>query len=235
MKVIPAIDIMKGKVVRLVKGDPKNKTVYSDNPVETAKRWEQAGADMLHVVDLDATLGLGSNLQTIKQVSEAVSIPIEVAGGLRTEDLIEDVLDFAPKVVLGTVAFKNREMLQKVSKKVGSNRIVISTDQLNGKIVVSGWKESTEVSLMSGIEDLVRLGFSEFLITSVDRDGTLNGPDLNSLKRACSIKGAKVIASGGISKLQDTVDVKQVGAAGVILGKALYDKKITIEEVKAIA
>ena len=235
MKVIPAIDIMEGKVVRLVKGDPKNKTIYSDNPVETAKRWEQAGADMLHVVDLDATLGIGSNLQTIKQVSEEVSIPIEVAGGLRTEDLIEDVLDFAPKVVLGTVAFKNREMLQKVSKKVGSNRIVISTDQLNGKIVVSGWKESTEVSLMSGIEDLVRLGFSEFLITSVDRDGTLNGPDLDSLKRACGIKGAKVIASGGISKLQDTVDVKQVGAAGVILGKALYDKKITIEEVKAIA
>ncbi|HKU32857.1 MAG TPA: 1-(5-phosphoribosyl)-5-[(5-phosphoribosylamino)methylideneamino]imidazole-4-carboxamide isomerase [Candidatus Nitrosotalea sp.] len=235
MKVIPAIDIMEGKVVRLVKGDPKNKTVYSGNPVETAKRWEQAGADMLHVVDLDATLGIGSNLQTIKQVSEAVSIPIEVAGGLRTEDLIEDVLDFAPKVVLGTVAFKNRMMLQKVSKKVGSDRIVISTDQLNGKIVVSGWKESTEVSLMSGIEDLVRLGFSEFLITSVDRDGTLNGPDLDSLKRACGIKGAKVIASGGISKLQDTVDVKQVGAAGVILGKALYDKKITIEEVKAIA
>lgn len=235
MKVIPAIDIMEGKVVRLVKGDPKNKTVYSGNPVETAKRWEQAGADMLHVVDLDATLGIGSNLQTIKQVSEAVSIPIEVAGGLRTEDLIEDVLDFAPKVVLGTVAFKNRMMLQKVSKKVGSDRIVISTDQLNGKIVVSGWKESTEVSLMSGIEDLVRLGFSEFLITSVDRDGTLNGPDLDSLKRACGIKGAKVIASGGISKLQDTVDVKQVGATGVILGKALYDKKITIEEVKAIA
>jgi len=235
VKVIPAIDVMEGKVVRLVKGDPKNKTVYSNNPAETAKQWEKAGADMLHVVDLDATLGLGSNLQTIKQVSEEISIPMEVAGGLRTEDVIEKVLDFAPKVVLGTIAFKNRDMLQKISKKFGSNRIVISTDQLNGKIVVSGWKESTEVNLISGIEDLVSLGFSEFLITSVDRDGTLNGPDLDSLKRACSIKGTKVIASGGISKLQDTVDVKQVGAAGVILGKALYDKKITIEEVKAIA
>jgi phosphoribosylformimino-5-aminoimidazole carboxamide ribotide isomerase len=234
VKVIPAIDIMENNVVRLVKGDPKNKTVYNNNPIETAKQWEKAGADMLHVVDLDAALCLGSNLQTIKKVAEEVSIPIEVAGGLRTEDVIESVLDFAPKVVLGTVAFKNRDILQKISKKF-SNRIVISADQLNGKIVTSGWKERTQVNLISGIEELVSLGFSEFLITSVDRDGTLKGPDLDTLKRACNVRGAKVIASGGISKLQDTVDVKQIGAAGVILGKALYDKKITVEEVKAIA
>ncbi|MDE1763214.1 MAG: 1-(5-phosphoribosyl)-5-[(5-phosphoribosylamino)methylideneamino]imidazole-4-carboxamide isomerase [Thaumarchaeota archaeon] len=235
MKVIPAIDIMEGKVVRLVKGDPKNKTVYSNDPVEIAKRWEKAGADTLHVVDLDATLGSGSNLKTIKKVVEEISIPVEVAGGLRTEEIVENVLDFAPKAVLGTMAFKNRDTLQKISKKLGSNRIVISADQLNGKIVVSGWKESTGISLIRGIEEFVSLGFSEFLITSVDRDGTLNGPDLDSLKRACAIKGAKIIASGGISKLQDTIDVKQIGATGVILGKALYDKKITIEEVKAIA
>ncbi|MDE1766269.1 MAG: 1-(5-phosphoribosyl)-5-[(5-phosphoribosylamino)methylideneamino]imidazole-4-carboxamide isomerase [Thaumarchaeota archaeon] len=235
MKVIPAIDIMEGKVVRLVKGDPKNKTVYSNDPVEIAKRWEKAGADTLHVVDLDATLGSGSNLKTIKKVVEEISIPVEVAGGLRTEEIVENVLDFAPKAVLGTMAFKNRDTLQKISKKIGSNRIVISADQLNGKIVVSGWKENTGISLISGIEEFLSLGFSEFLITSVDRDGTLNGPDLDSLKRACAIKGARIIASGGISKLQDTIDVKQIGVTGVILGKALYDKKITIEEVKAIA
>ncbi|MGI0047414.1 MAG: 1-(5-phosphoribosyl)-5-[(5-phosphoribosylamino)methylideneamino]imidazole-4-carboxamide isomerase [Nitrosotalea sp.] len=235
MKVIPAIDIMEDKVVRLVKGDPKNKTIYDNNPVETAKRWEEAGADMLHVVDLDATLGLGSNLQTIRRVVEEVSIPVEVAGGLRTEETITNVLDFAPKAVLGTVAFKNRDMLQRISKKFGRDRIVISADQLNGKIVVSGWKENTGVDLIPGIKEFVTLGFSEFLITSVDRDGTLKGPDIDSLKDACNIKGTKIIASGGISKLQDTVEVKKIGATGVILGKALYDKKITIEEVKAIA
>ena len=235
MKVIPAIDIMENKVVRLVKGDPKNKTIYNDNPVETAKQWEAEGADMLHVVDLDATLGLGSNLKTIKKVVDEISIPVEVAGGLRTEEMIENVLDFAPKAVLGTVAFKNRDMLQRISKKFGRDRIVISTDQLNGKIVVSGWQESTGVDLIPGIEEFVNLGFSEFLITSVDRDGTLKGPDLDSLRNACKIEGTRVIASGGISSLKDTVDVKKIGAAGVILGKALYDKKITIEEVKAIA
>ncbi len=235
MKVIPAIDIMEGKVVRLVKGDPKNKTVYSSNPIETAKRWEGAGADMLHVVDLDATLGLGSNLQTIKKVVQEISIPVEVAGGLRSENTVEDVLDFAPKVVLGTLAFKNKDLVQKLSKKYGSKRIVISADQLDGKIVVSGWKENTGLNLIAGVEEFVNLGFSEFLITSVDRDGTLSGPDLDSLKKACNVRGAKIIASGGISKLHDTIAVKQVGAAGVILGKALYDEKLTIEEVKAIA
>ena len=135
MKVIPAIDIMNKTVVRLVKGDPKNKTVYSSNPVETAKNWEKVGVDMLHIVDLDAALGIGSNFQMIKNIAENVSIPIQVGGGLRTEEMIESVLHFASKVILGTIAFKNKEILQKVSKKFGKDRIVISTDQLNGKIV----------------------------------------------------------------------------------------------------
>ena len=119
MKVIPAIDIMDNSVVRLVKGNPKNKTVYSSNPVEVAKKWEKAGADILHVVDLDATLGRGSNFQMIKNIAENVSISVEVAGGLRTQEIIEDVLHFASKVVLGTIAFKNKEILQSISEKFG--------------------------------------------------------------------------------------------------------------------
>lgn len=232
MKVIPAIDIMENNVVRLVKGDPKNKTIYSDNPVETAQKWEKAGADILHVVDLDATLGRGSNLHMIKKITEEVSIPVQVAGGLRTEEIIGKVLHFASKAVLGTIAFKNEEVLQNISKNFGKDRIIISTDQLQGKIVISGWTENTGVELISGIENFVKLGYSEFLLTSVDRDGTLRGPDLDSLKNACSIRNTKIIASGGISNLQDTINVKKCGASAVILGKALYDGKISIEEVK---
>ena len=235
MKVIPAIDLMNGRVVRLVKGDPKNKTVYSDNPMETAKKWENAGADSLHVVDLDATLGTGSNLQIIKKIGQKISIPIQVAGGLRNEEIINDVLAFASKAVIGTLAFKKKEILPKILAKHGNDRIVISTDQLNGKIVIEGWKQSTGVELVSGIENFIKLGFSEFLLTSVDRDGTLLGPDLKSLQKACDIKNTKIIASGGISKLKDTIDVKNCGAYGVILGKALYDGKISIEEVRGIA
>jgi len=232
VKVIPAIDLMDGKVVRLVKGDPKNKTVYSNDPVETAKKWEISGADTLHVVDLDATLGTGSNLKIIKKIGQNISIPIQVAGGLRNEDIVNDVLSFASKAVIGTLAFKRKEILPKILAKYGGNKIIISTDQLNGKIVIDGWKQSTNIELISGIENFVKLGFSEFLLTSVDRDGTLQGPDLISLKKACDIKNTKIIASGGISSLQDTVDVKNCGAYGVILGKALYDRKISIEEVR---
>ena len=130
MKVIPAIDLMDGKVVRLVKGDPQNKTIYSDNPIEIAKKWENAGADRIHVVDLDATLGKGTNLQIIKKIAQAVSIPIHVAGGLRNENIINDVLSFAQKAVLGTFAIKNKDRLPEILKKFGKDRIIVSVDQL---------------------------------------------------------------------------------------------------------
>lgn len=235
MKVIPAIDIMDNKVVRLVKGDPEDKTVYSSDPIGMAKKWEKAGADMLHVVDLDAALGTGSNLQTIEKITQSVSIPVEAAGGLRTKEMIENALQFSSKVVLGTIAFKNKEILEEVSKKFGKERIVISADQMGGKIVINGWKESTGIELIQGIENFVRLGYSQFLITTVERDGTLHGPDLDSLQKSCGIKNTSIIASGGISNLQDIVNVKKCGAAGVILGKALYDGKISVEEVKTLA
>jgi phosphoribosylformimino-5-aminoimidazole carboxamide ribotide isomerase len=138
-------------------------------------------------------------------------------------------------VVLGTVAFKNTEILEEISDKFGKDRIVISTDQMGGKIMISGWNENTGIELVEGIETFVKLGYQEFLITTVERDGTLYGPDLDSLKKACNIKNIHVIASGGISNLQDITNVKKCGAYGVILGKALYDGKISIEEVKTLA
>lgn len=235
MKIIPAIDLMDGKVVRLIKGDPKNKTIYSNNPVEIAKKWEKAGADMIHVVDLDATLDSGSNLQIIKKIAQEISIPIHVAGGLRNEETISDALSFADKIVIGTFAFKNKENLPEILAKFGKEKFIISVDQLNGKIVINGWRQSTGIELITGIEDFLKIGLSEFLLTSVERDGTLLGPDIGSLTKACKIKNTMIIASGGISDLKDTIAVKKCGAAGVILGKALYDGKISIEEVRAIA
>jgi phosphoribosylformimino-5-aminoimidazole carboxamide ribotide isomerase len=235
VKIIPAIDIMDNKVVRLVKGDPKNKTVYSSDPIGMSKKWEKAGADMLHVVDLDATLGTGSNLQIIQKITKSVSIPVETAGGLRTKEIIENALQFSSKVVLGTIAFKNKEIVEEVSKKFGKERIVISADQMGGKIMISGWKENTGIELITGIQNFVRLGYSQFLITTVERDGTLHGPDLGSLQESCNIQNTSIIASGGISNLQDIVNVKKCGAAGVILGKALYDGKISVEGVKTLA
>ena len=235
MKIIPAIDLMDGKVVRLFKGDPKKQTVYSDKPLEIAKKWEDAGADMIHLVDLDATLGKGSNFELIESIANKISIPIQVAGGLRDESKIVKVLGFASRIVLGTIAFKDKEILQRILSKFGKERIVISVDHIDGIIVVEGWQKNTGINLVKGINDFVEMGFSEFLLTNVSRDGTLQGPDLEFLKTACKIKNTNIISSGGISNIDDVKRVKQSNADGVILGKALYENLISIEEAKKIA
>lgn len=232
MKIIPAIDLMEGQVVRLLKGDPRNKTVYFSDPIEVAKRWQNDGADMIHVVDLDATLGRGSNFEIIKKISHNVSIPIQMAGGLRDEEKISMASEFSSRVVLGTLAFKDKDILQNIKNKIGSQKIVISLDHIDGVVVVNGWQKSTQVQLFDAMNDFVDMGFSEFLITNVNRDGTMQGPDLENLKIACN--KANVIASGGISGIEDVKAVKKINAFGVILGKALYENKISISEAKKI-
>ena len=231
MKVIPAIDLMDGQVVRLVQGRPENKTVYSNNPLEIAQKWEKQGADMLHIVDLDATLSLGTNLELIKKITKNVSIPVQVAGGLRSESLISTALDFANRIVLGTLAFKEKPLTIDLGKKFGHDRLVISADHHDGKIVTNGWTQSSTIPLIDAIIDFKKNGFSEFLVTNITTDGMLQGPDLQNLSQACN-QNVNVIASGGISKLSDISDVKKCNAFGVILGKALYDNKITIGEAK---
>jgi len=235
MKVIPAIDLMNGQVVRLYKGDPNNKTVYSNNPIEVAKKWEANGADMIHLVDLDATLGRGSNLFIIKKILEQISIPIQVAGGLRDESIIMDVSKISNRVVLGTLAFQDKSMLKKLLSNLGPKKIVISVDHIDGEIVIHGWQKETGIKLIDAMQEFLAMGFSEFLLTNVNRDGTLEGPDLEFLEQACQLDNAHVIASGGISNIRDVQDVKQKNAFGVILGKALYENKISIEEAKQVA
>ena len=239
MKIIPAIDLMDGKVVRLYKGDPKNKTIYSDNPVEIAQKWESLGGDILHIVDLDATLGTGENLKIIKQISEYTSIPLQVAGGLRTEEKISEVLDFASRAVIGTIAMQLKEseqnnILGDFIQTFGSERIVISIDHVDGKIVTHGWQNNTGIDLYDATNEFVKYGFTEFLTTNVSKDGTLEGPDIESLKKICQIKNCNAIASGGISKIQDIRDVNEINPFGVILGKALYEGLVSIEEAKKV-
>ena len=235
MKIIPAIDLMNGQVVRLYKGDPKQKTVYSDNPIEIAKKWEANGADMLHIVDLDATLGTGSNISIIKKILEEISIPVEVAGGLRDESLILDVVKISNRVVLGTLAFKDKELLKKLLLSLGSEKIVISVDHIDGEIVINGWQDRTGIKLIDAIKEFLEMGFTEFLLTNVSRDGTMEGPDLKFLEQACNLSKTNVIASGGISNIADVKSVQEKNAFGVILGKALYENKVSIEEAKKLS
>ena len=234
MKIIPAIDLMEGKVVRLYKGDPSKKTIYSENPLEIAKKWESAGADMIHLVDLDATLGRGSNFEALGNIAKSVKIPVQVAGGLRNEKIIEKALEFAQRVVIGTLAFKDKTVLDMLLATYGNEKLVISVDHNDGKIVTRGWKENTGLELVSIVKKLAKNGFTEFLSTSINRDGTLQGPDLKWLQQISEIENVNVIASGGISNIEDIMKVKELNPFGVILGKALYENQVTIEEAKGI-
>ncbi len=234
MKIIPAIDLMDGQVVRLYKGDPKQKTVYSNDPLSIAKKWQKAGADMLHIVDLDATIGTGNNLDLIEQITKELSIPVEIAGGLRSQEIIDRTISFSNRVVIGTLAFKDKELLQRIAKKYGFSKIVISVDHLDGFIVTHGWQESTKTPLLDAINEFVAMGFTEFLLTNVSKDGTMEGPDLKYLEKACGIQNTNIIASGGISNIDDVSDVQTKNAFAVILGKALYEDKISIEDAKKL-
>ena len=239
MKIIPAIDLMDGNVVRLTKGDPEKKTIYSDDPIQIAKKWQDNGADMLHIVDLDATLDQGSNFPIIEKISEQVTIPIQIAGGLRDMDIISNGLKFAKRAVIGTIAMEltNSQESERISwlEDIDKNKLVISVDHLSGEIVTHGWKKGTGVKLIDAMSEFVKYGFTEFLMTNVAKDGTLEGPDIDNLIQVCKIDDINVISSGGVSSLDDLKDIKKCNPYGVILGKALYENLISIEEAKKIA
>ena len=236
MKVIPSIDLMNGNVVRLVRGDPANKVVYSDNPIETARKWEAAGADMLHVVDLNATLRTGiNNNEIVFKIIDSVKIPVQVAGGIRSTNAINEMFNKnAAKVVLGTIAYKEPDSIRQIPKKK-IEKLVISIDQNNGRVMIDGWREASSYGIIDAINLFMAMGIREFLLTSIDRDGTLNGPDVMTLSLASSFTNSLIIASGGISSLEDIIRVRSAGCYAVILGKALYEGKISIERIKTIA
>lgn len=239
MNIIPAIDILEGQVVRLVKGELQNKIVYSDNPIEIAEKLETQGAEIIHVVDLDATLTTGwnnnqNNTEIILKIIDTIKIPVQVAGGIRSIDAINKMFEKkAEKIVIGTLAYKNPQVLQQLSKdKV--EKIVISIDQNKGIVMIDGWRQPSGFKVIEAIKFFMAKGIKEFLLTTVDRDGTFNGPDLDTLSYASKVNGVKIIASGGISSIEDIIRVKNIGCSAVILGKSIYDGKIDVKKAIAV-
>ena len=235
MKVLAAIDIMKGEVVRLTKGDQLTKKVYSNDPVQVAKKWSKDGADMLHIVDLDAAFGNeSSNLSIISEILDSVNIPIQIGGGIRNTEIFEKIVKMGfSKIVVGTMAYRNVNELRFLSKNYG-DKIVISLDEINGKVMIDGWKSSSDYKIEDAINKFNKLGISNFLLTSIIKDGTLSGPDIVTLNSINTDRKSKIIASGGISNLVDVLRVRSIGCDSVILGKALYEERLDIKKVKAI-
>jgi phosphoribosylformimino-5-aminoimidazole carboxamide ribotide isomerase len=236
MKVLAAIDIIEGDVVRLTKGDKSTKKVYSNDPVKVAKKWEEEGADMLHIVDLDAAFGNESNnLSTISEILHSVNIPIQIGGGIRHLENFEKIVRMGfSKLVIGTMAHTNLDHLRLLCKNY-SDKIVISLDEINRKVMINGWKSPSNYNIEEAISRFNKLGINIFLVTSIIKDGTLSGPDVVTLNSINTDRKSRIIASGGISSLIDVLRVRSIGCDSVILGKALYEARLDIKRVKAIA
>jgi phosphoribosylformimino-5-aminoimidazole carboxamide ribotide isomerase len=236
MKVLAAIDIIEGDVVRLTKGEKSTKKVYSNDPVKVAKKWEDEGADMLHIVDLDAAFGNESdNLSTISEILHSVNIPIQIGGGIRHLENFEKIVRMGfSKLVIGTMAHTNLDHLRLLCKNY-SDKIVISLDEINRKVMINGWKSPSNYNIEEAISRFNKLGINIFLVTSIIKDGTLSGPDVVTLNSINTDRKSRIIASGGISSLVDVLRVRSIGCDSVILGKALYEARLDIKKVKAIA
>jgi phosphoribosylformimino-5-aminoimidazole carboxamide ribotide isomerase len=233
LQLIPAIDLMNGKIVRLTHGDPKTAKVYNQfgGPVETAKKWQTDGAKKLHIIDLDAALGMGNNLSVIAGIVKNTGSLIQVGGGIRTIEAVQKVLGLGvTQVMLGALAFSDPQAVTQIQKRFGARSVIVALDNRCGKIMVEGWKTETTLGIREALEKFVTLGVKAFLVTSITKDGTLSGPDLDTLREAIHCPSVEVIAAGGIGDLNDLVALKRVGVEGAVIGKALYEGRFTLKE-----
>ena len=229
MIILPAIDIQGGQCVRLYQGDFERVTIYDADPVQAAQRWQAAGARWLHVVDLDgAVAGHPVNLETIAQIRDATSLRIELGGGIRTLSHIQQVLDLGiERVILGTVAFTDRALLEEALATWGE-QIAVGLDARNGLVAISGWRETTRVQAIDLAAELHAVGVQRFIYTDIARDGALQGPNLNALREMQQAVPCSLIASGGISSLEDLRLLAALGIEGTIVGKALYTGNVDL-------
>lgn len=233
MEVWASIDLLEGKVVRLVKGDIASTIVYSTNPLHVAKKLESLGFDGIHIVNLDAALGIGEdNTDLIKEiVSSLADTRIQVGGGLRSREAASALLEMGvDRVVIGTLIFTNSEVVSGLVGEYGAERIVAALDHQGGRVVYRGWKKSSDLRLSDGYKLIRELGLKYVLATSVERDGTLMGPDRLSLMGLTPEERGMTYVSGGISSPEDVKELSLMGVRGVIIGRAIYEDLIPPSE-----
>ena len=238
MILLPAIDILEGKAVRLTQGEFDQKTVYDADPLDAARRWIDAGARELHIVDLDgARSGHPVNLDHIRRIGAAIDVRFQVGGGLRTIEAVRQAIEAgATWVVIGTAAYTDIDFLDEAVAEFG-DRVVVSIDARAGKLAGAGWTEQTDIPIEAVIERLGARGVKRFVYSSIDRDGMLGGPDLDGARRVAEAVRGIYAYSGGVSSLEDLralVALRQVNLRAVIVGKALYERRFTVADGQAI-
>jgi len=236
MLIIPAIDLRNGFCVRLLQGESDKETVYSNDPAAMAVTFEEAGAKRLHLVDLDGAFqGEGVNISSIRSILKNVTIPVQIGGGLRTEEDIDRMLALGVSaVIVGTMAVKHPDVLEKLLKKYTDEQIILGIDARNRKVSIEGWKESTEIQDVKFALRWKNYGIKRVVFTDISRDGMLSGPNLAALREMAEHTGLKIVASGGISSMDDLEQLKTLEPNGVdqaISGKAIYEGKIDLKRV----
>lgn len=235
MQILPAIDIKNGRAVRLFKGDFSQETVVNPDVLGQARIFADASIEFIHVVDLDGALdGKATNRDLIAALKVATGLGVEVGGGIRTLEQIEDYLNVGiDRVIIGSMAVKNPDFVKAALDKFGSDKIVVGIDTKDGYVATEGWLETSTVDYISLAKEMEKMGVELFVYTDVDRDGTLAGPNFDHYERLVSeLTSAKVIASGGIAELSDLTKLQDIGVAGTIVGKAYYNGNIFLDELK---
>ena len=236
MRIIPAIDIIDGKCVRLSKGDYDTKKIYNENPVEVAKEFEDFGIQYLHLVDLDGAKAKKIiNQKVIESIAKNTNLIIDFGGGIRSEEDLQKAFDSgAKKVTLGSIAVVNPELCLAWLEKFGAEKLILGADCLDRKIKTSGWLENSETDVVDFIKEYQKKGFKEVVCTDISKDGMLQGPSTALYQEIIGNSTIELIASGGISNIEDVQKMKKIGCAGTIIGKAIYEGKISLEQLSKI-
>ncbi len=226
--VLPAVDVSKGRCVRLTRGKIEDAKAYYEDPLDAAKLWEGMGAEALHIVDLDAAIGIGDNIEAVKRIIKGVGIPVEVGGGIRSVGRAKEYSDAgADRVIFGTAALELKFIVEAM-RTIGRDRVMAAVDHLMGRVAVKGWKELAQIDALTLCRRLEEVGVGRFMMTAIDRDGTMKGPNIDySLKVAPLLKGELYLA-GGFTTLGDLGLLKGSAVKGVIIGKALYEKTLDL-------
>lgn len=237
MQVIPAIDIIGGKCVRLTRGDYNRKKEYSDNPKAIAQAFADAGIRRLHVVDLDGAKAKHVvNLDTLRAITSVESLKVDFGGGVKTQEDLDKVLAAgAAQVTAGSIAANDREKVKEWIREYGADKIILGADVLNEQVMVSGWQQSSDLDLMEFLDFYVALGIKYVICTDISKDGVLEGPSFDLYQKILhKFPSLKLIASGGVSNLNDLIRLREMGLYGTIVGKAYYEGRITLEELSTI-
>jgi phosphoribosylformimino-5-aminoimidazole carboxamide ribotide isomerase len=235
MRIIPAIDIIDGKCVRLSKGDYDTKKIYNENPVEVAKEFEDFGIQYLHLVDLDGAKAKKIiNQKVIENIAKNTNLIIDFGGGIRSEEDLQKAFDSgAKKVTLGSIAVVNPELCLAWLDQFGTEKLILGADCLDRKIKTSGWLENSETDVVDFIKEYQKKGFKEVVCTDISKDGMLQGPSTALYQEIIENSTIELIASGGISNIEDVQKMKEIGCAGTIIGKAIYEGRISLEDLRS--